>query len=154
MKVVVDALVYETAMCIDKEITRAVQGCTLSQSERLEIILAKMQSSGCAVSQASTAAMIWLPRKRAFGRNATKHTLEPDTWEATNVDLKQWNAESYAEVLEWTYKESAARSVATVRAYFEMLIWGYFRIEPQREDGCRIFGFTEAGRRLGEAGLS
>jgi hypothetical protein len=86
MNVVVDALVYETAMCIDKEITNAVEGCQLDQRERLEIILAAMQSSGCAISHIKKDAVVWMPQKRAFGRQAVNHTLEPDTWEATNVE--------------------------------------------------------------------
>jgi hypothetical protein len=147
MKVVVDALVYETAMCIDKKVRRNVEEVHLGQKERLGIVLAKMQSSGYAVSQAKEKSIIWLPRKRAFGGRATKHTLEPDTWETTDVDEKQWKAESYALNLQWVYEESAARLVTTTRALFELLNLGDVAIAPKRRGGCRIFALTEVGRK-------
>lgn len=149
MKVVVDALVYEMSMCIDKEIANEVRGCQLGRCQRLEIILSKMQRSRCIVSQTKEDKMIWLPQKRVFGKNAIMHKLEPDTWEVTNVDEKRFEVDAYASAVEFLYEGIAPRSIANNKAFFELLNWGYLKLVPERKECCRVFDLTEEGRRLG-----
>ncbi len=149
MKVIVDALVYETAMCIDREIANEIRECVLGRFQRSEIILSKMHRSRCIVSQTKKGEVIWQPKKRAFGRSAIMHKLEPDTWEATDIDVKQLEADSYASAVEFFYDEVAPRSVANNRAFFELLNCGHLKLLPERKEYCRVFDLTDAGRRLG-----